>query len=428
MRRWWITLTLFLGTLALLSATASAAIETGRLTTFLPLVGRQTHELAAYASPGGQLAQIVLSVAEYGPRVTLSFPMVCGEEPRWAPDGQRFACASRQFTREGFSYTGIHIAGIDGSYVAIPEGNGAFAWSPDGSRLAFSGNGLEVINADGTGRSQLFTDLLPLGELSWSPDGASIAYGVGRWSFPRTTVQGPYELYVRRDGVASLVATSVSSYSWSPDSAQLAVSRFRIGEQIVSILKADGSKETVVGINPVAFSSFPAPVWSPDGAWLAWESNETLSTSVRVARADGSAPRNLGSGSFPLAWSPDSTRLAYRGNAALKVANVATGAQVERFNGNSVAWSPDGALIAAAEQTVFTIAPPASGEPVLLVNIVTGNGRLDAVSWSHDGMWVALAATSDGPNGGTVRMVAVSRDGKQVIELGPGSTSYTWLR
>ena len=55
------------------------------------------------------------------------------------------------------------------------------------------------------------------------------------------------------------------------------------------------------------------PSWSPDGRRLAFvRDNRDATSNVYVAELDGSRPRLVGPGSDEtLAWSPDSTRIAY---------------------------------------------------------------------------------------------------------------------
>ena len=68
--------------------------------------------------------------------------------------------------------TGIETVVSD--VVGTVEHRGA--WSPDGSRIAFHlGDGIAVINADGTGLVRL-PDRLSAGSIGWSPDGTRI-YG-----------------------------------------------------------------------------------------------------------------------------------------------------------------------------------------------------------------------------------------------------------
>jgi hypothetical protein len=102
-----------------------------------------------------------------------------GTNPRWSPDGTRIA-----FTR---GYTTIMLMNADGSglYALVGMGDGntssrRFSWSPDGTRIAFHGqqdNGIDVINADGTGLTQLVPEGANIRSVpAWSPDGTRIAF------------------------------------------------------------------------------------------------------------------------------------------------------------------------------------------------------------------------------------------------------------
>ena len=90
------------------------------------------------------------------------------------------------------------------------------AWSPDGSRLAYKWAGLWIIDADGTGATQLTTtdDRSP----AWAPDGRMIAFV--RWS------PLPWIWTMHPDGSGQRRLVPGTSPTWSPDGRRIAFAQF----------------------------------------------------------------------------------------------------------------------------------------------------------------------------------------------------------
>jgi Tol biopolymer transport system component len=218
------------------------------------------------------------------------------------------------------------------------------AWSPDGRRLAFTGEAglgyremdVWTVDADG-GRLRRVTRtgdaLWPV----WAPDGRSIVYA--RLEDPSRNPDGSL------DYATSLWATNPDSsnrqrltdarrgmterpWSFAPDGSRLAITRARLPalerraeKTKLVLLDLDGSGERKLS------DSGTDPAFSPDGSRIAYASardrNGTLdygdissiATELYVMDADGDHRQRLtrtrDTNELAPSWSPDGERLAY---------------------------------------------------------------------------------------------------------------------
>jgi dipeptidyl aminopeptidase/acylaminoacyl peptidase len=171
------------------------------------------------------------------------------------------------------------------------------AWSPDGSRLAFSSDRLDrrqiyVIDPVGGEAERITSGDESAGSFRWSPDGRAIAYTMSDPADEalktREKTYGQFDVIGQEHRMTHIwivdVATkqtrrltkgafTVGSFEWSPDGKQIAFDH-RInsdnangGTANISVLNvADGTVRAIVTQD----GPDTGPVWSPDGARLAF--------------------------------------------------------------------------------------------------------------------------------------------------------------
>lgn len=238
---------------------------------------------------------------------------------------------------------------------------GAYAWSPDGTHLAFlsghvggaitiSNLFLFVVNSDGTGLRRLARcgacDIWA--KPSWSPDSRRIVFATGGGPGLSNLI-----IVDTVTGAERRLPASGVNPVWSPAGTRIA---FGEGDALFSI-NADGSGSVQLALA----DSVANPGWSPDGTMITFDAGN----GIYAVDADGSHLRLLfsdppdGGPRYP-SWSPDGNRILF-----LDTPRVATGFATEvstmkpdgssrrrlyRWLGDSIwsppIWSPDGKAIA----------------------------------------------------------------------------------
>jgi Tol biopolymer transport system component len=239
----------------------------------------------------------------------------------------------------------------------------ALASSPNGSRIAFIlGNagvsGIYLVNADGSNATSNLTpnvSVYSLSEVAWSPDGSRIAFTSEIFAHPADFLQ----IYVvNADGTGKTNLTTDPSVNydavWSPDGSRIAFVSDRDGNRDIYLMNADGSNVTRLTDNITTKASGLA--WSPDGSRIAFTSNYD---DIYLMNTDGSNVTRLTTdanvNTAAAVWSPDGSRIAFISNHEIYVMNP-DGSNVTRLTNNiksyisKFAWSPDGSRMAFASR------------------------------------------------------------------------------
>ena len=260
---------------------------------------------------------------------------------------------------------------------------------PDGRRIAYvSSNGINVIEADGTGARALGATSLD-GRIAWSPDARRIAFTAADDQTVRVytkTIAG---------GPATVLTTAVPAPvlpSWSPRGTAIAFTSASTNDGHIYTVRPDGT-----GLRKLTRGREESfPLWSPNGTLLMYQPYlcraGTCGYGISVMRPDGSQQRLLahvtsspGAGGLHAAWSPDGRRIAFlrlgrsigsdilvvdvKGGRVRKVAS-------DSRSGSVPAWSPNGRRIAYATNS----------SSISLMN-TDGSGKRSFVEYATQPAW-----------------------------------------
>lgn len=168
----------------------------------------------------------------------------------WSPDGRQIAVTNGN----------VFVIDADGRNLhQVGDGCGdAVAWAPASKQLAVACNrtSLYVVNTDGSGRTELTTGIEAFDRLqsfAWSPDGTRVAFDTQR----------PRELWAARvDGSGFDVLPQGRMPSWSPDGKRIAFACPAEGWQLC-VMSSSGTDQiqlTDVALGPIDSLSI---AWSP---------------------------------------------------------------------------------------------------------------------------------------------------------------------
>jgi len=257
------------------------------------------------------------------------------------------------------------------------------AWSPDGSKIAFtrredvgeyttmSEDDVFVMDSDGGGERQLTREVQGQhsGQPSWSPDGSAIVFTRGD-ALPSALVVRPGDLYVMSADGSGVRRLTEGAYDaggvWSPDGHEVAFTRMSKdpndrSREIWVVAAAGGEPRQ---LTRTADSYDAAPAWSPDGTRIAFTrlratSQFDGSATVWIMNRDGTGLREVvrhklfSIFTWGLAWSPDGKTIAFETSpsrlcTAISLVDVASGevrplttCTRPRESALSPAWQPD---------------------------------------------------------------------------------------
>ena len=292
-------------------------------------------------------------------------------------------------------------AGVLTTMPDVPTTGHSFpAYSPDGSRIAFSANGgIWVVNNDGSNPNLISFegDTTP----SWSPDGTKIAFSSTRTGVPQIFTMTPIGTEVTN--LSNDPNGSDRMPTYSPDGTKIAFQRTPtsginpVGK--IWTMNSNGSGQTQITL---LLGNDERPTYSPDGTTIAFSTNRDGNYEIyKIASIGGLATRltnNAASDRNP-SWAPDNSAIAFGSdrNSGLKIWAIAPdGSNPTQVSGNNEGGGDQPAFSKVQGETIRTF----RASPILV-----GLGFVECIA---DGTLLAIRDSQPAAMRGTAIEVDVT--------------------
>jgi len=206
-------------------------------------------------------------------------------DPDWSPDGMRIV-----FVRAERAWPGALKTDREWLMTVRPDGSdervlyqcsvGCWepAWSPDGTRVAFSADLNMVIDADGSNPHKLDLRVFPFAaQPTWSPDGTRLAFAASKEAYTLDMERLPQDYLIEVNLITgeerSLAEINAYEPDWSPDGSRIlfrATSYYGAYGDVSTLFQvpALGGRPSRLITEDLADDVFD-PAWSPDGTRIA---------------------------------------------------------------------------------------------------------------------------------------------------------------
>ena len=238
----------------------------------------------------GNFSDLFALDPETGELTNITADYASQTSPAWSPDRTRIAFSGD--VQEPGNYD-IYTMNLDGTDIrrltTAPSTEGRPSWSPDGTSLVFEGaGGIWSVWADGSNFTKVAGRPAPGGYYpAWSPDGSLIAFSES--ASTASTRYGGALYTVRPDGgdLTKIVDSFGIEPSWSPDGTRILFGCLELGS--LCTVAPDGSNITQVRGSDGGPISGRAPDWSPDGSEIVFLAEDA----IFFMEADGTGLREV---------------------------------------------------------------------------------------------------------------------------------------